>query len=174
MKTYNYNNFFKYTFCEFQQVPFFVFPKNSFFKSKSESCYFYSDEGVYRKSNHWGKVANCYWKILPLENYKNQQTIIGFATWNDFFPINSSEKIFLILVDVENKNAKIQTKKKDSYTPLFTFSEARERLKKIRDLLKNDEWTTYFIQDKTTLKKLIIEKYLNSSKNLQQIKQQFK
>lgn len=174
MKTYNHTNFFKHTFCEFQQVPFFVFPENSFFKSKSESCYFFSDEGVYRKSNHWGKVANCHWKILPLDNYKNQQTIIGFAKWNDFFPINSTEKLFLIEIDFENNTAKIQTEKEESSAALFTFSEAQEKIKKIRDLLKNDDWTNYFNQDKTALKKSVIHEFLNSSKSLQQIKQAYK
>ncbi len=174
LKIYNHTNFFRHTFCEFQQVPFFEFPEDSFFKSKSDSCYFYSDGGVYRKSNHWGKVANCSWKILSLENYKNQQTIIGFAKWYQFFPINSREKLFFILVDFDNNTANIQTKKEDSTTALFTFSEAQEKLKKIRDVLKNDDWTKYFNQDKKALKKSFIHEFLNSSKSLQQIKKGFK
>ncbi|NCT10291.1 MAG: hypothetical protein GW772_09475 [Flavobacteriia bacterium] len=174
MKTYNHTNFFKHTFCEFQQVPFFEFPKNDFFKSKSDSCYFYSDKGVYRKSNHWGKVGNCHWKILPLANYKNQQTIIGFATWHQFFTINSSEKIFFIWVDFENNTANIKAKEKNSSDVLLNFSDAQEKLKKIRDLLKIDGWTKYFNQDKKTLKKSIIQEFLNSSKKLQLIKQEFK
>lgn len=174
MKTYNHTNFFRNTFCEFQQVSFFEFPEDSFFKSKSDSCYFYSEEGVYRKSNHWGKVANCRWKILPLENYKNQQTIIGFAKWHHFFPINSREKLFLIVVDFENNKANIQAKKEGSNDILCAFSEAQEKLKKIRDLLKNDDWTKYFNQDKKELKKSVIHEFINSSKSLQQIKQSFK
>ena len=99
MKTYNSTNFFKHTFCEFQQVDDFTFLEKTNYKSKSESSYFYTDEGVYRKSNHWGRVANCRWKLISNENYKNQQIVIGFAKWIDFYPINSSEKIFFIDVN---------------------------------------------------------------------------
>ena len=174
MKTYNHTNFFKHTFCEFQQVPFFEFPEDSFFKSKSNSCYFYSEEGVYRKSNHWGKVANCQWKILPLKNYKNQQTIIGFASWDSFSPTNSSEKNFIIAVDFEQNPAAIQSKKNKETFPMFMFSEAQQKLKKIRELLQNDSWTRYFNHDSKEIKQLVVHAFLNSTGSLQQIKQDFK
>jgi len=173
LKTYNHTNFFKHTFCEFQQVPFFEFPEDSFFKSKSNSCYFYSEEGVYRKSNHWVKVANCQWKILPLKNYKNQQTIIGFASWDSFSPTNSSEKNFIIAVDFEQNTATIQSKKNKETFPMFMFSEAQQKLKKIRELLQNDSWTRYFNHDSKEIKQLVVHAFLNSTKSLQQIKQDF-
>ena len=96
LKTYNQTNFFKHTFCEFHQVDDFDFPENTTYKSKSESIYFYTNEGVFRKSNHWGRVANCRWKIIANENFKNQQIVIGFAKWIDFHPINSREKSYFI------------------------------------------------------------------------------
>jgi hypothetical protein len=93
LKTYSKTNFFKHTFCEFKQVNNFEFPADINYKSKSDSIYFYTTEGVYRKSNHWGRVANCRWKIKANQNYKNQEVIIGFAKWADFYPIDSVEKI---------------------------------------------------------------------------------
>ena len=174
MKTYNHTNFFKHTYCEFQWVENFEFPENAHFKSNSNSTYYYTEKGVYRKSNHWGKVANCQWKILPLENYKNQQTIIGFATWDCFFPTISSEKNFIIAVDFNQNTATIQSKKNRETFPLFAFSEAQQKLKKIRELLQNDAWTRYYNHDIKEIKQLVVHTFLNSSKSLQQIKQDFK
>lgn len=173
MKKYNHTNFFKYTFCEFQEIDDFEFPNQNYFKSKSESAYFYTEEGVYRKSNHWGKVANCRWKLISNKKYKNQQTVIGFAKWKDFYPINSDEKCFFIHVDFENKTATIHPKRDAKTNHLYHFLEAQEKSKKINALLKNDQWTNYFRQDKEELKKLVIHEFLQSAKSIQQIKREF-
>jgi hypothetical protein len=99
---------------------------------------------VYRKSNHWGRVANCRWKLLANEDYKNQQIGIGFANWTDFYPINSNEKMFFINVDFIKKIVKIKPKKENSTNHLFTFSEANRRIKQITHLFKDNKWTHYF------------------------------
>ena len=174
MKTYNSSNFFKHTFCEFKQVDEFAFPENENYKSKSESIYFYTKEGVYRKSNHWGRVANCRWKLIVNANYKNQKTVIGFAKWSDFYPINTSEKIFSIKVSFESKTAKIQLNKEQTPQYLFTYSEAQKRIKKITHLFLNDKWATYYNKDIETLKENIITEYINSNKSLQEIKLRYK
>lgn len=174
MKTYNSTNFFKYTFCEFLQVDDFIFPENINYKSKSNSFYFYTDKGVYRKSNHWGRVANCRWKIITNKNYKNQNEVIGFAKWNDFYPINSNEKLFFILVDFDNKTAKLQSKTEKFYQHLFSYSDAKKRIKQIQHLLKNDKWTTYFDLEISELRYQIISKFINSDASLQEIKKSFK
>ncbi|MCG1035625.1 hypothetical protein [Polaribacter sargassicola] len=170
MKTYNQTNFFKHTFCEFTQIDDFNFPEDTNYKSKSNSMYFYTNEGVYRKSNHWGRVANCRWKLITNNNYKNQQIVIGFAKWTDFYPINSSEKNFFIEVDFKNKTAKIQPKKKETKNYLFPFSEAQKKVKQIAHLFKNDKWATYFNDDIDKVKFKIISEFINSDKTLQEIK----
>ncbi|AOW17193.1 hypothetical protein LPB03_06820 [Polaribacter vadi] len=170
MKTYNQTNFFKHTFCEFQQVDTFEFPENTNYKSKSESEYFYTDEGVYRKSNHWGRVANCRWKLISNDNYKNQNIVIAFAKWIDFFPINSSEKIFFIEVDFENKTTKLQPKQKNDIKYLHTFSEGQQKIKQIKHLLNDDKWAKYFDDEIEELRFKIIEEFINSDKTLQNIK----
>ncbi len=173
LKTYNLNNFFKHTFCEFQQVDDFNFPKNNY-KSKSNSLYFYTDEGVYRKSNHWGRVANCRWKLISSENYKNQQEVIAFAKWTDFYPINSSEKLFFIHIDFDKKTAKIEPKKENTNQYLFTYSEAQKRVKQINHLFKDDKWTAYFDVAIDNLRSKIISTFISTDKSLQEIKQSFK
>ncbi|WP_298765175.1 hypothetical protein [uncultured Polaribacter sp.] len=173
MKTYNKTNFFKHTFCEFTQINDFQFPENTNYKSKSESVYFYTEDGVYRKSNHWGRVANCRWKLITDDDYKNQQIVIGFAKWTDFYPINSKEKYFFIEVDFNKKIAKIKPKRK---TPnfLFTFSEAQKRINQINHLFKDDKWAKYYDLEINELSKQIITPFISSDKSLQEIKQSFK
>ncbi|WP_405562330.1 hypothetical protein [Polaribacter sp. Asnod6-C07] len=174
MKTFNKNNFFKYTFCEFQQVNDFDFPENTNYKSKSESQYFYTKEGVYRKSNHWGRVANCRWKLIANDNYKNQNIVIGFAKWANFYPINSSEKLFFISVDFKEKTAKIKSEKEIKEHILFTYSEAQKRIKQINHLFKDDKWATYFKLPIKDLRFKIISEFISSDKTLQEIKRSFK
>lgn len=174
LKTYNSTNFFKHTFCEFTQVDDFSFPINTNFKSKSDSQYSYTKEGVYRKSNHWGRVANCRWKIITNNKYKNQTEIIGFAKWSDFFPINSSKNNFFITVDFENKTVRIKPKKDNTQHIFFTYSQAQKRLKKINHLLSEDKWATYFDINIDILRHQIILEYINSNKTLAEIKQSFK
>lgn len=173
MKTYDKTNFFKHTFCEFTQVDDFEFPKKTNYKSKSESYYFYTEDGVYRKSNHWGRVANCRWKLISTENYKNQNIVIGFAKWSDFYPINSTEKNFYIAVDFELKMAKLQPKKGNTTTYLFSFFEAQKRIQQINHLFKNNKWANYYSLEIDELRYKIVNEFVNSEKTLQKIKRQF-
>lgn len=174
MKTYNPSNFFKHTFCEFQQVDNFEIPEDRNYKSKSESSYFYTDEGVYRKSNHWGRVANCRWKLKATAHYKNQQIVVGFAEWKDFYPINSTNKIFFIDVNFEQKTAKIQPKSKNKKRTLFSFAQAQLKIKQITNLFKDDKWAKHFDIEIENLRFKIITEFINSEKDLQEIKQKFK
>lgn len=170
LKTYNQSNFFKHTFCEFIQKDDFSFPEKTNYKSKSESRYFYTEEGVYRKSNHWGRVANCRWKLIAKKDYKNQTTGIGYAKWTDFYPIHSKEKIFFIDVNFDKKTAEIKSNQKTSTTHLFNFPEAIKRKKQITHLFKETKWANYFEMDLTELRCAIISEYIHSDKTLQQIK----
>lgn len=174
MKTYNPTNFFKHTFCEFLQIDDFDFPENTNYKSKSDSYYFYTNKGVYRKSNHWGRVANCRWKIIADENYKNQQTVVGFAKWSDFYPINSNEKNFFICVDFKLKTATLQSKKENTLNYVFSFSEAQKRIKQIHHLFKDNKWAQYLDLEIDELHFKVITEFINSDKTLQQIKRQFR
>ncbi|WP_435683780.1 hypothetical protein [Polaribacter sp.] len=173
MKQYNRTNFFKHTFCEFKQIENFEFPEDINYKSKSESMYFYTKEGVYRKSNHWGRVANCRWKLIANEDYKNQQTVIGFAKWKYFYPINSTEKIFFIAVNFNKKTAIIQPKKEnETNNPLFTLTEAQQKIKQISILFKETKWANYFEDDIDITRYKVITEFINTNKTLQQIKRE--
>ena len=174
MKTYNSSNFFKHTFCEFHQVDDFDFPENTNYKSKSNSYYFYTEKGVYRKSNHWGRVANCRWKLITKENYKNQKTVIGFANWSDFYPINSDNKLFIIHVDFKKESVKIKTNNNLNLQHNFTFNEALKREQKIKNLFKKKSWASYFNLEEERIIEKVITEFISTDKSLQQIKNKLK
>jgi hypothetical protein len=174
LKTYNQTNFFKHTFCEFKETTNFEIPENINFSSKSDSTYFYTNKGVYRKSNHWGRVANCRWKLISTTNYKNQEVVVAFAKWADFYPINSNEKTFFIEVDFIKKTAKIQPTKEDTQHELFGFSESQHRIKQIKHLFKDEKWAKHFDLEIESLRSRIISEFIKTNKSLQEIKKNLK
>tara|TARA_R110002124_G_scaffold233351_1_gene398540 strand:- start:238 stop:762 length:525 start_codon:yes stop_codon:yes gene_type:complete len=170
LKTYNQTNFFKYTFCEFQQVDPIQFPEKINYKSKAGSQYFYTEKGVYRYSNHWGRVANCRWRLLSDEKIKNQNYYVGFAEWTDFHPLNETEKQFYIAVDFENKRVDFHHKGAEENTFLFFVATAQKKVIQIRKLFLDEIWAKYFDTDIDILRKEIITEFINSNKTLQQLK----
>ena len=170
MKTYNQTNFFKYTFCEFQEVNNFEITDKNFFKSKSNSLYYFTKNGVYRKSNHWGRVGSCRWRLTSNSSYKNQQSVTAFARWKEFYHLNENEKLFYIEVNFETEKVKIKVSYTDKTLFLFSLSNALKKEKQIKDLFKEVKWAKYYGQTPEELKYKIIMKLINSNLSLQQIK----
>lgn len=52
-------------------------------KNSISSRYWYTEEGVYRKSNHWGKCRDCFWTIDG-EELNSHEEMVGFCKWEDF------------------------------------------------------------------------------------------
>ncbi|MHC9090048.1 hypothetical protein ACXIHB_15290 [Tenacibaculum sp. IMCC1] len=170
---YHKFNFYRSTYCEFemQNVNFFDDMK-AHFQSKSGSYYYYTAEGVFRYSNHWGRVANCRWKIQGIENYKNQNYYVGYANWSDFYPLNSTDKVFYLEVDytVHKVNIKrVQNNSEEAHF-LMTSGFAHQRLKQIQTLFKEYKWARYYEEDIETLRRKIIDKLITTNKILQQVK----
>ena len=103
LKKYNKTNFHKHTFCEFIEVDTNAIPNIEWhYKSKSGSGYCFTEQGVYRISNHWGRAANCRWRLISSASsntssrakINNSQHRIGYAKWTDFYPNNETEKLF--------------------------------------------------------------------------------
>ncbi|MFY7743050.1 MAG: hypothetical protein ACOVQR_10405 [Flavobacterium sp.] len=160
MKKYHFNNFHKHTFCFWKEVSQTDFElQQSQFKSKSGSEYYFTEEGVYRISNHWGRVANCRWRLLPLSDYKNQHTKIGFANWTDFYANDETANLFFIQVNWEQKTTDFFHKDMPFYDGKATLRNASETakiLKKIKLILNDDSWAKYL--DYEDLEELRIEK----------------
>lgn len=84
---YTKNSFFLATQALFQQCtkrtdePDFVSP--------SGSRYWFTQEGVYRQSNHWGFVRTCRWFVTRpqrLPRGGGSDVYTGFCRWDEFRP----------------------------------------------------------------------------------------
>ena len=150
--------------------------KSIHFKSKSGSKYFYTNAGVYRYSNHWGRVANCRWKISGIEDYKNQNYYIGYANWVDFYSLYSSEKEFYLEVNYEKEEVIIKNSKDNNGAVPFlvTLNFALKRIKEIKMLFKEYKWAMYFNENIDVLRKELINNLINSDETLQVLKQNLK
>ncbi len=172
---YHKFNFYRNTYCEFamQEVNFFDEMK-AHFQSKSGSYYYYTEDGVFRYSNHWGRVANCRWKIQGINQYKNQKYYVGYANWSDFYPLNSTDKVYYIEVDYQKARAVIKRIKNDKEEKhfLMTADFAHKRLKQIQMLFKEHKWASYYNTNIEELRKNIIDKLITTNKNLQELKLQ--
>ena len=168
--TFNKNTFFKNTYCEFQEVNHIDIEEKDCYKSKHNSIYFFTKKGVYRKSNHWGRVASCRWKLIPSSSYKNQQTVLAFAKWKDFYSLNETEKLFYISVNFETKKTKIKISKSKKSPNLLTLNKAQIKEKQIKHLFKEDKWAQYFNSNIEELRFKIISKLINSDSPLPLIK----
>ena len=178
MKTYHQNNFHKHTFCPWKEVSQADFElQKSHFKSKSGSEYFFIEEGVYRISNHWGRVANCRWRLIALENYKNQETKVGFAKWTDFYPNDETTNLFFIQVDFDKNTVDFFHKEMPFYdgkAVLRNASETAKTIKIIKQVLNEEDWAKYLVyEDLRKLKKQIIELLVYSIQPFSAIKRQF-
>ena len=95
MNSYTKHNFHKHTFCLFQQVDNSVLSDLKLgYKSNSGSEYYFTEVGVYRKSNHWGRAANCKWRLESNNNNPTNRNRVGYAKWTDFYQDNDRENIY--------------------------------------------------------------------------------
>lgn len=85
------------TKAQFREVPdgerAKVAERDADYVSQSGSSYWYTDEGVYRSSDHWGEgVASCDWMLDGYDEgdassftyHYGKGSHMGFAKWDDF------------------------------------------------------------------------------------------
>ncbi|EHO11815.1 hypothetical protein HX057_14915 [Myroides odoratimimus] len=145
MKKYSRFNFFKHTYCEWQEIPMsFIEGRKPDYKSKTGSMYYYDEKGVARYANHWGRAANCRWKITS-DEYKNSVYTLAYATWDSFFPNNEQEPLYAIIIDEEKKYVTFKHKGclNDTNHVLRSASETAKRITKIKEILETDGWYKY-------------------------------
>ncbi|MFT3796045.1 hypothetical protein [Flavobacterium sp.] len=172
-ETFHRNNFHKNTFCIFNEADLTTIAELKLgYKSKSGSSYYFTEAGVYRLSNHWGRAANCKWRLHSNEKTGNR-TKLGFALWSAFHRDNETEKLYFIEVDFENQSVQFQHKDSGNYNNevLRTASETTKRIRQIRNLLENDSWTEYYSNENgVDLKRKVIGQMIETEQTLQQIK----
>ena len=170
-------NSFKNTFCVFQEEEGNAIEKLPLqFESKSGSCYYYTEIGMYRLSNHWGRLANSKWRLEPIELETASKTKLGFAKWDDFYPDNAIEKLYYIQADYNRNTVNYQHKNNPEYDKkaiLRTSFETTKRIKQIRNLLNLSSWAKHFdYEDLDILRQKIINELIFTNKTLEEIKRE--
>jgi hypothetical protein len=119
------------------------------YKSASGSAYYFTELGVYRKSNHWGRAANCRWRLITNADYKNQTEIVGFARWTDFYPNNDTEKLFFIEINEKKNEVHFNHKNHPNYAHQIVrnASDTAKRIKEIKNVLQTTSWAKHLILD---------------------------
>ena len=129
------------------------------YKSKSGSEYRFTEEGVYRTSNHWGRAAKCKWKLVS--NFESvSRTKTGFAKWTAFHADNDFEKFYFIYANESLTEVSFYHRVDDpsiEISLLRTSSETTKRVKEIRNVIKNQAWLDYYDENERSniLKKVI-------------------
>ena len=183
LKKYNKTNFHKHTFCEFTEVDAVTIPNVDWhYKSKSGSGYSFADEGVYRISNHWGRAANCRWRLISNSKTSSNSKInngenrIGVAKWIDFYPNNETENFFYVEVNFDTKEVTFQHKYNPNYDGkafLRNASETAKVIRQIKEILESDTWAKYLdFDDLEELRRYIIQKLITTNIPLQMIKKE--
>lgn len=146
------------------------------YKSKSGSQYFFSADGVYRLSDHWGRAANCRWR-LQADGAGQPKTRLGFARWSDFHPDNDHEKLYFMIADHDNQTVQFYHKASEAYWPgavLRSAPETAKRIKQVRQLFEQTAWAKYLKEgDIETIRKEIIQRLIGSDATFQQIRKEF-
>ncbi len=168
-------NSFKNTFCVFQEVlSDHIENLKVQYDSKSGSKYFYTEKGMYRWSNHWGRLANSKWRLEPLDPETASKFKIGYAAWNEFYPDNTEEELYYLEANYSKKTVNYQHKNNPNYNQkaiLRTSFETTKKIKQIRNLLTLTSWAKYFeYDDLEDLRKEIIEELIHTNKTLEEIK----
>jgi hypothetical protein len=169
---------FKNTFCVFHEVlPDRIEGMLVQYDSKSGSKYYYTKDGMYRLSNHWGRLANSKWRLEPMEPETESKLKIGFAAWNEFYPDNAEEELYYLEANYEKRTVNYQHRKNPNYDSkaiLRTSFDTAKRIKQIRNLFELTSWAKYFdYDDIDELRKEIIEELIFTDKTLEEIKREF-
>lgn len=169
-------DFFKSTFCVFNELPLSALEnKEPDYKSKSGSLYYYTQEGMFRLSNHWGRLSNSKWRLLSMKPETKSKIKLGFAAWEAFYPDNASEKLYYIKADFETNTANYHHKNSPDYkgiAVLRTYAETQKRLKNIRNILTLTQWADFFNRELSMLRKVIVTELIYTDKTLETIKRE--
>lgn len=170
-------NKFKNTFCVFIEQPFSVIDGLAVqFESKAGSRYFYTEEGMYRLSNHWGRLANSKWRLVATVMESSSKLKLGFANWTDFYPDNNVDRLYYLVANYEGATISYEHKNNplyNGYAVLRTSYETTKRIKQARNILELTSWAKYFdYSDIQVLRKKIVDALVSTNRSLEDIKRE--
>jgi len=172
-------NSFKNTFCVFQEKGLRdIATLSVHYESKSGSRYYYTESGMYRLSNHWGRLANSKWRLEPMEPETQSKMKLGFAFWDNFYPDDAVEEWYYIEADYTAKTVNYQHKNNPNYDNkaiLRTSFETTKKIKQIRNLFNLTSWAKHFdYDDLDLLQEKIIDQLIHTHKTLDEIKREIR
>ena len=167
--------FFKNTFCVFNEIQAPEIAQRKFdYESKSGSCYYFTKVGMYRLSNHWGRLANSKWRLEPLKKETNSKFKWGFAPWTSFYPDNAEEALYFIQPNFSNNTVNYQHKNSPEFDKMVILRnsfDTAKKIKQIRNLLTLTSWAKHFeYEDLQELRKEIIQELVYTNTTLEEIK----
>lgn len=142
--------------------------------SQSGSQYIFTDKGLYRISNHWGRVANCHWRLIPLAEFKNQHNIVAYANWTDFYSNDDTSRLFFIKLDSETQEVNFFHKlslKNEEAIVLRNAKETAKTIRTIKQVQTETDWARHLnFDDLGELRTQIISELIDSDKSFLEIK----
>lgn len=155
---YNKYNYFRNTYAVFNELNLKELPFEKWhYVSKSSSAYYYTKEGVYRKSNHWGRAAKCRWVLRAGDDLyvSKGRERIGFAPWTNFYENTENTKAYFVKVDFENKQVSYAHKSEDTSAEAIyrTAKQTQKIILKVKRILQNDAWAKYYEFDDIEVKR---------------------
>ena len=168
-------NSLKNTFCVFKEREVSdIIGKKTDFESESGSKYYYTEIGMYRLSNHWGRLANSKWRLVSENNATDSKVKLGFANWDDFYPDNKTDLLYYLDFNEVKMEILYQHRNNPDYDGiaiLRTSDETMKRIKTARNILNLSNWAKYFDDwDIEELRIIIINGLIYTNKTIEQIK----
>lgn len=171
-------NSFKKTFCIFQEISLdSINNLKPDYESDAGSKYFYNELGMYRLSNHWGRLANSKWRLIALKPETDSKFKLGFAKYESFFPDNDIDVIYYLEYNPDDETINYNHKNNsefDGKAILRTTLETRKRIKQARNILSLSSWAKYYETDIDLLRMQIINELIYSNKSVDEIKRNLK
>ncbi len=165
---------FKNTFCIFNEMDAKIIENLvPNYESEAGSQYFFTKDGMYRLSNHWGRLANSKWRLIPLTPDSKSKFKLGFARWECFYPDNNNESLYYIEANFEDKTVTykhIQDPDFNRKAVVRTTAETTKRIKQIRNLFELTNWAKHFEGNIDNLRFQIINQLISTNKTLEEIK----
>ncbi|GEM54493.1 hypothetical protein B0A58_06630 [Flavobacterium branchiophilum NBRC 15030 = ATCC 35035] len=168
---------FKHTFCVFEEVPTSTITHiKPDFISLSGSQYFYHSDGMFRLSNHWGRLANSKWRLIN-KGFSDGKFKLGFAKWEAFFEDNDHDKLYYLELDIDQNDIHYQHKNNSNYDGkaiLRTSFETAKRLKQARNIWTLTNWFKHFEHfELEDLRIKIVQDLIYTNKTLEAIKRHY-
>ncbi len=178
IRVYTRHNFFKNTYCVFRGASLReISRRKPSYRSESGSTYYYTRQGVYRLSNHWGRAAKCQWRLVSDVPAEIDDLRLGYADWVDFREnLDADVDAYYISVDFDTKKVSYMHKDNPEYDQLAVLRTAdatRKLIKQIKNLLETHKWAKYYeYEDLEEFRKEVVTRLIDSDISLNELRRE--